>query len=96
MSAATDTDVDILEGLDFEPTLPCEHHQHDEVHIKDQPASWHAILSHPECKHTERLLICDSGRVCLSGAQNLICGGCQKTAPPVLFSLIFLPLTGEA
>jgi len=50
----------VLTGLDFEPTLPCEHSQHERLHIVSECASWVAYVF--PCVHGSRYLICESGR----------------------------------
>jgi hypothetical protein len=59
----TDTDIDILSNLDFEPVLACEHSGHTKDHIEDDPAAWVVTLRCPSCTLGKRFLLCESGRV---------------------------------
>lgn len=59
----TDTDVDILSELDFEPVLACEYSQHSTRHVEDDPAAWLVDVRCDECGRTKRFTLCESGRV---------------------------------
>lgn len=59
----TDTDVDILSALDFEPVLACEYSGHTKYHIEDDPAAWVVTSRCPSCTWGKRFLLCESGRV---------------------------------
>ena len=59
---AVDVDVADLTGLDFQPTLPCEHSGHARFHVRGDPAAWIVTVVCPACGDAERYLLCDSGR----------------------------------
>jgi hypothetical protein len=71
----TDTGVDILNDLDFEPVLACEHSLHREYHIEDDPAVWVVTSRCPICTQGKRFLLCESGRVDMLDA-DVVCRYC--------------------
>ena len=74
---AVDIDTSILEELDFDAVLPCEHSQHKDRHKVDEPARYvvgfagHVV----ECIGYREYLICDSGWKRMT---TLRCHGCGE------------------
>lgn len=62
MSTATELGTDVLAGLDFDVTVPCEHGNHQRLHVPDDPAAWVVWTMCPGCGHRLTYLLCDSGR----------------------------------
>lgn len=81
MTAVTpDVDLTILEALDFDPTLPCEHSAHEWNH-GDSPGKY-LIRLHPPCGctgHPSHLIICERGWN--NAAEGLHCQFCQVEGP---------------
>lgn len=57
-----DIDLTILEALDFEPTLPCEHSGHERTH-EDEPATLLVRKCCPGCGEVKKYMLCRSGWV---------------------------------
>ena len=93
MSTATDTDTSTLQGLDFTPSLPCEHSEHGSRHVPTEDASW---VAHKRCTcgSARDYLVCESGRrdMVLSEV-GVRCPGCGAFRPSAE-RLSFEPLGG--
>lgn len=70
MNADAAIDLNVIEHLDFDPTLPCEHSMHAVSHAADQQASWVARVACVGCHMRATYMICDSGRIRLMGRRG--------------------------
>lgn len=75
MSASTETDI--LAGLDFEHTPPCEHSLHGGHGDINAPAEWVADVSCPDCGARRRYLICEPDREWLCSPGWTHCPACE-------------------
>jgi hypothetical protein len=82
MSANSDTSVKldskIIEALDFDEVLPCEHSMHKRLH-EDEPAKYLIEVRCGHCNLSAKYLICPSGLSRMFMVQKLICPQCFKT-----------------
>jgi len=83
--------LEVLQLLDWEVTLPCEHPSHEQHHQPDSPAAWEMTSKCPACGRTSRLLLCDVGRQQILGTTYLAHPGC-KPAPTTAWGLTFTPI----
>ena len=74
----TGVSVEILLDLEFEATLPCEHHGHASRHL-DQPARWVVVTGCRECHRGGHYLLCESGRLRMRWPATLGCVWCGAT-----------------
>lgn len=90
MTAPTTTaDAAILNALDFDALLPCDHRQHPTHHDGDQPAVWAVISLCPRCQHVGKVHLCEPGRAFMEAAANVGCVNrrCGATGAWVEFRL---------
>lgn len=71
----TALDLDVLLGLDFAATLPCEHGRHAARHA-DEPARWVVITGCGHCQRGGHYLLCESGRQRMRWPATLGCVWC--------------------
>ena len=77
MKPTTTLDPTTVEDLDFEPDLPCEHSDHNTLHVPEQPAAYLVAFGPcPECGRGYEALMCQSGweRFCKIDAMCNRCG----------------------
>jgi hypothetical protein len=73
---STRTDAAVLAGLEFQP--PCQHSDHRQSHVVDQPASWVVKTAKcPACgNRPDTFFLCDSGLEQLRESRGLCCIVC--------------------
>lgn len=90
----TAQDTDTLLDLDFRPTLPCEHTQHERLHRPDGPAAWRATYRCVACGGERApYLVCDVGKRRLA-LLPVTCTMCAWREAGL--GLRFTPLDGSA
>lgn len=94
MSVATESITDALEALEW--AIECEHSEHERHHRPvDSPAAWLMVAVCHEGSHAHTCLICDPGRLDLSGCRAIECTGCRKAYPRTWWRLSFTPIDPE-
>lgn len=90
---ATETDIELIERLDFTPALPCEHSTHAGLHVRDESATWVQTCRCPRCGYKSKILICDSGRQVMLAQPGFIhYDGCGRASPRTEWDLLYRPI----
>lgn len=84
MSVDVDVDMslEILQALDFDAQIPCDHPEHRECHVVEEYASWACKARCPDCGSSGSFNLCESGFQMMSehGVMCPICDfRCQFT-----------------